>query len=52
MSGQNPTPPCELGNCRFCEEEDGVGAPHYVGDKILAERLCRACKKGILGVFS
>ena len=52
MSVQNPTPECELDNCRFCEKDDGVGAPYYVGDKILVGRLCRACKKEVLGVSS
>lgn len=52
MSVQNPTPACELGNCRFCEEDDGVGAVHYVGDRVLVGRVCRGYKKEILGVSS
>ena len=52
MSVQNPTSECELGNCRFCEEDDGVGAVHYVGDRILVGRVCQSCKKLIFGVSS
>ena len=44
--------PPELGDCRFYGCGDSVGAPHYVGDKILVGRVCRGCQKGIFGVSS
>ena len=42
----------DLGDCRICECDDGVGAPYYVGSRILVGRVCRSCKKEIFGVSS